>query len=843
MFQRLTRAFIAAALLSAFSLVDNGIVTFAADDPGIPPPRSGSHQHSAQRVCDQPAAGAAACHARRRTDEDATLARPASGKHPSKARPDFLGNTGAYDPSYLKTAYTAPWACGGAGQTVAIVDAHDAPSAESDLASYRSYFGLPACTTANGCFRKVTENGQPGPLPAANSGWGQEISLDLDMVSAICPNCHILLVEANSASFGDLGAAVNTAARMGATAVSNSYGGGEFSAETTFDTSYFNHPGVTITASSGDSGYGVEYPAASRYVTAVGGTTLNQTGNGGGRNATETVWSGAGSGCSAFESKPSWQKDSGCSRRTVADVSADADPNTGVWVYDGGWYVFGGTSVAAPVIAAMSALAGNGPATSYPSSFPYAAPSSLNDVTSGSNGSCGSYLCNGQPGYDGPSGLGTPNTSNAFTFHSASDFGIAISPASETATPGGSASYAVTLTAVNGYASAVNLSAAGLPTGAGATFSSTAITPSSGGASSTMTVNLSSNVANGSYPLTITGTGSDPSAATHTATTTLVVAAQAVPDFSLSVSPSSQSVATTGGSVSYTLSLASVNGYSSSVNLSVKGAPSGATASFSPSAVAPASPAATSGLTITVPVGAAANSYQLTITGTGTDASATSHSATATLVVTSAGTFSLAATPSSRSASPGGTASYAATLSTSNGYSSSVSLAVSGLPSGATATFNPASVVPASGGATSTLQVQLGSSTPTGSYTVTITGTGTDSASIKQTTTVSLNVADFSLTAAQPTLTVNRGGSGNDVLDLTALGGYSSAVTLSVSGLPNRVSSSFSSNPVTPGASPGASSTLTIAAGSARRSTQTLTITARGADGTTHSTTVTLIVQ
>ncbi|MER6071149.1 S53 family peptidase [Streptomyces sp. NPDC001817] len=323
-----------------------------------------------------------------------------------------------YGPSSLQSAYNLPSATGGSGQTVAIVDAYDDPSAESDLAAYRSQYGLSACTTASGCFKKVDQNGGT-KYPRGNSGWAEEISLDLDMVSAACPNCKILLVEASSASMTNLGTGVNTAVRLGAKFVSNSYGGSESSSDATYDSTYFNHPGVAITVSSGDNGYGVEYPAASRYVTAVGGTSLKTASNA--RGWTDTVWSGAGSGCSAYDAKPSWQKDSGCANRTVADVSAVADPNTGVAVYDtygqgSGWMVFGGTSASSPLIAATYALAGAPSAGSYPASFPYAHTSALNDVTSGSNGSCGgSYLCTGGTGYDGPSGLGTPNGATAFT--------------------------------------------------------------------------------------------------------------------------------------------------------------------------------------------------------------------------------------------------------------------------------------------------------------------------------------------------------------------------------------------------------------------------------------------
>ena len=244
----------------------------------------------------------------------------------------------------------------------------------------------------------MNQNGVQGSYPTNNQGWGLEISLDLDMVSAACPNCHILLVEASSNSNANLYAAEDTAARLGANEISNSYGASESSSDPSSN-SHFNHPGVAITVSSGDNGYGVEYPAASPYVTAVSGTTLNRASNA--RGWTETAWSGAGSGCSAYEAKQSWQTDSGCAHRTVADVSAVADPNTGVNVYDSncnainqllgqcfkGWGVVGGTSASSPLIASVYALAGNASSVSY-GSFPYAHTSSLNDVTAGSNGSC-----------------------------------------------------------------------------------------------------------------------------------------------------------------------------------------------------------------------------------------------------------------------------------------------------------------------------------------------------------------------------------------------------------------------------------------------------------------------
>lgn len=350
-----------------------------------------------------------------------------------------------YKPSDLVSAYRLPAAPSGNfvsnGQTVAIVDAYDNPNVASDVLAYRKQFNLPLCATSNptptvadqtSCFfTKVNENGAVSPLPTGNTGWGQEIDLDVDMVSAACPGCKIQLVEANSASFADLGTAVNRAAASGANAISNSYGGKEFSAETTAAyANYFNHPGIAVTVSTGDSGYGVEFPASSPYVTAVGGTSLTQASNT--RGWTETTWSGAGSGCSTYVAKLSWQTQIGsCTKRMVADVSAVADPNTGVAVYDsygssGGanWLVFGGTSVASPLIASVYALAGNagtGSAALKYGEYPYAHTAGLFDVTSGKNGNCTGWfstanapLCTARTGYDGPTGLGSPNGTAAF---------------------------------------------------------------------------------------------------------------------------------------------------------------------------------------------------------------------------------------------------------------------------------------------------------------------------------------------------------------------------------------------------------------------------------------------
>jgi len=321
--------------------------------------------------------------------------------------PDAAGKPKGLGAADLASAYNLPKT--GQSATVAIVDAYDDPNAEADLAVYRKQFGLAACTSKSGCFKKVGQSGG-ATLPKPDAGWAQEIALDLDMVSAACPSCKILLVEASSPSMADLGAAINTAVKLGAVAVSNSWGGAETSSETSFDARYLKHSRVLITASSGDDGYGAEFPAASRYVLAVGGTRLAKSSAS--RGWSERAWTKGGSGCSQYETKPAWQSDASCKKRMVADVSAVADPDTGVAVYvtygdSKGWGVFGGTSAASPLVAGIFAFIGT--AAQGPG-FAYAHPKAFFDAKTGSNGSCAaSYFCGAKTGYDGPTGLGTPD--------------------------------------------------------------------------------------------------------------------------------------------------------------------------------------------------------------------------------------------------------------------------------------------------------------------------------------------------------------------------------------------------------------------------------------------------
>jgi subtilase family serine protease len=335
--------------------------------------------------------GYASCDALRRTDVTGDMA---------KVR--------GFHPAAILSAYNIP-KTGGSGETIGIVDAFDDPNAEADLGVYRAQFKLSACTTANGCFQKANELGQAGPYPPGDASWGSEISLDLDMASAVCPACHIVLVEADDNYLNNLGRSVVTAVAKGANVVSNSYSGTDNKATD----KHYDQPGHVIVAASGDNAFGATFPGSLASVVSVGGTSLFKSSNP--RGWIEWTWSYSGSGCSAIVPKPAWQHDTGCTMRTQNDISAVANPNTGVAIYDtyglgGSWFVYGGTSVATPIIASMFALAGD-TASQHAAKHIWAARGKhMYDITQGSNGTCSpAYLCTAGPGYDGPTGWGTPN--------------------------------------------------------------------------------------------------------------------------------------------------------------------------------------------------------------------------------------------------------------------------------------------------------------------------------------------------------------------------------------------------------------------------------------------------
>jgi Subtilase family len=440
-------------------------------------------------VCAAPAPGHARCLALELVPETAAASahtHPLGMTHsaPGNAAPSAEGceveHTAANGcfglrPQEFHSAYQLPTSAPTA-QTIAVADAFNNPNAEEDLEAYDKEFGLPECTTADGCFQKVNEKGETGNLPYPASkreqseqesfemvgrtlgkgnrrcpaveevaAWASESSLDIEIAHGICQNCHILLVEAASSEYDpNVDEAEDTAARLGATEISDSFGQPETQPDSEAPGSEaFNHPGVVITAAAGDEGYlngqpprpeeqRVDYPASSPDVVAVGGTRLSLEE---GAWKEETVWNGTGSGCSELFAAPKWQlslsnwPSVGCGEnRAVADISADADPDTGAAIYnpadkssscERGWCTFGGTSLASPLIAAVFALAGGAHGVEYPARTLYenelSEPGSLHDVVAGSNGECKQQaICLAGPGYDGPSGLGTPNGIAAF---------------------------------------------------------------------------------------------------------------------------------------------------------------------------------------------------------------------------------------------------------------------------------------------------------------------------------------------------------------------------------------------------------------------------------------------
>ncbi len=456
-------------------------------------------------------------------------------------RPDSTtGTAPPYTPAQVRNAYGfAPLSADGTGQTIAIVDAYDdSQYIQNDLAAFDAEFNLPAPPKFQIIYAQ-------GSKPAQNTGWQEEMSLDVEWAHAIATNANILLVEAADSSFGNLLQAVQVAVSppYNATVVSMSWGGGEFSGETGYD-SYFTAPGVTYVASAGDSAEGVIWPAASPNVVAVGGTTLTLNSSGG--YGSETAWADSGGGISAYEALPAWQMgwSSYLTRlRGLPDVSYLADPNSGVYVvYRGQWYEFGGTSVGAPQWAALFALAnqGRGSALSGANAAIYSVannitgsgnlytinPSDFHDIASGNNGSDADDRA--VTGYDLVTGVGSPLAGGVVPALSAwqakPDFALSLSPSSDTVPPsGGTATYTVTMAPLNGFSDfPVALSLGGSPpSGATTTWSSSTLSSTS--PSATLTVQVPSGTTAGSYPVSVTGTAAS-GAPSHTASATLVVA-------------------------------------------------------------------------------------------------------------------------------------------------------------------------------------------------------------------------------------------------------------------------------------------------------------------------------
>jgi subtilase family serine protease len=373
--------------------------TFAAGTTGASAsPSSDQIGTHAKRVCAVPTKmGQMAC--------DSLVLVGASGKMVTSNTP----LPAAFTPDDVQAAYNLK-GLKSKGATVAVIDAYGYSQLEADLKVFRSTYGLPPCTTKNGCLTIVNQHGRPH-YPPDNAGWDLEQALDVDAVSSACPDCKILVVQSRRPTGGSLGRAVNTAAATkGVVAISNSYGGGDRTNRV-----YYEHQDVAITASTGDSGYqGGQFPASATSVIAVGGTSVVKDGSQRGFN--ETVWSGAGSGCSKRNPAPKYQKsvDTSCKTDAASDVSAAANPSAGGLsvYYDGSFTQVGGTSESSPIIAAVFALSGK--TDGMPGRYLYANPKALYDITSGSNGACGAPLCDAGKGWDGPTGLGTPNGVGAF---------------------------------------------------------------------------------------------------------------------------------------------------------------------------------------------------------------------------------------------------------------------------------------------------------------------------------------------------------------------------------------------------------------------------------------------
>ncbi len=684
-----------AALMAAAMLIAMlGASSIAAASP--------TWSHRDARVCASSAADQAAC---------ASVARVvyADGAAYDAQSPADLGRVAkaaasvSYTAVGIRTAYGIT-AQGDPSRVVAIVDAYDDVNAYSHLSTYRSSMGLPAIgncslTTLTGltsastspCFSKVDQAGGTS-YPAASSGWSNEIDLDLQAASAVCPRCSIVLLEASTASFANLGTAVTTASNTAhVLAISNSYG-------SSGDVSGASYPawdnaakkGLAVMASTGDGGYGASFPASGTYVIAVGGTTLAVDSTTGARIG-ETAWSGAGSGCSTYNAAGSWQVIAGSpcgTKKAMADLSADADPSSGLQVYTTyngttGWWIFGGTSLSSPLMGALYTLQGYNTA---PAAYAWAATTPYYDVTSGSNGTCSpAVLCTAGTGWDGPTGRGSIQLAAV----SQTLTSISVSPSSASVLTGGTQQFTATGLDQSGSPMATQptfvwtvsgggtISGSGLFTAGATAGGPFTVTANGGGLSGTasvtvtaarvltsITVNPSSaSVQVGStwqfgatgydqtgaamspqpqFTWAVSGGGTINSAGVFTATTpggpftvsastggVIGTASVTVPapvvDFSLSVSPPSQSVKR-GSTATYTVTVNPLNGFTGSVSLTLTGAPSGTTVTFSPN---PTATGAT--LTIKTVSRTRQGNYALTINGT---FGSLSHSVTASLKVT-----------------------------------------------------------------------------------------------------------------------------------------------------------------------------------------------------------------
>jgi subtilase family serine protease len=637
-----------------------------------------------------------------------------------EARPLAQAGPDPLTPTQILSAYNLASTNGGAGKTIAIVDAYNDPTISNDLSTFSTNFGLPTATLTVHKMLSYISN---------NANWAVEISLDVEWAHAIAPSASILLVEATSSSLSSLLSAVQYAAsQSGVVAVSMSWGGSEFSTESSYD-NYFTTPStatapISFFASAGDTAAQLLWPATSPNIVSVGGTTLTMSGN---TVVSETAWSDSGGGVSAYEAMPTYQTNFGLNTqlqttyRAVPDVAYDADPNTGVYVYDStpyngqaGWWDVGGTSAGAPQWAAIQAL---GATANDPNLYATAASSAYSteiyDVISGSNGHSAG------PGYDLVTGIGSPRTS---TFQPVTTPDFSLSAPSVTIPAGTTGTNSVTVTSIDGYSSPVTLTLsdslgfATLPT-------PTIITPTG---TATMSITVPAGTADTTDTVTVTGTAGS---TVHTTTFTLTVTN---PDFSVSASPNSVNVPIGGQGATSTVTVTAKDGFTGSVSLTDSNLPSGVTATFNPSTVTIASGATSATSTLTLSAATGASSGTITVTGTSSSAS---HTTTVGVTVTTAD-FGLTANPTSLSIRPGSLGTSRITVSSIGGYTGSPTLSASGMPNGMTATFN---TNPVKAGSSSTLMFMTSGTTAAGTYTITITGTDSTHA-LKHTTTISVTV-------------------------------------------------------------------------------------------------------
>jgi hypothetical protein len=742
--------------------------------------------------------------------------------------------------SDMRAAYYGATTLTGAGQSLGLLEYYGTDL--SDLSTYYHNIGQTNAVPVN--LLSTDGTSTSCVYPACDD---TEQTLDMTQALGMAPGLASLVVYVGSSDAAIFNA-MATANPLNAQ-LSSSWTWSP--ADPNVDNPYFQEfaaQGQNLFQASGDSGaWGASsmiYPADDAYLTSVGGTDLT-TSSAGGPWGSESAWVDGGGGISPDGfAIPSWQTAAAgacanCSKtlRNGPDVSANANFTFYVCADQSGCTAnnYGGTSFAAPMWAGYLALANQQSLANgnkvlgfiNPSLYTIGAGSSygsdFHDILSGSNG----YPATS--GYDLTTGWGSPKGTgliNALAGSAPSpSFTISASPSSQTVTQGNAASYTATVTPSGGFTASVSLSASGLPSGASATFSPNPISGGSG--SSTMSVTTASNTPTGTYTLTITGTGGG---VTETTTVNLVVSAAVTQNFSISASPSSQTV-TQGNGTSYTATVTPSGGFTGNVSMSASGLPSGASATFGTNPISGGSGSSTMSVTTTssTPTG----SYTLTITGT---SGSLAHSTTVTLIVNTASSqdFSISASPSSQSVTAGNRVSYTTTVTPSGGFTGSVTLSVSGLPSGASATF---STNPISGGSGSiTMSVTTSSSTPTGSYTLTITGT---SGSLAHSTTVALVVNSFSISASPATETVTRGNNTTYTVDVAAINGFNGTVSLRVRGLPTNATATFNPSSLTGQGS----STLTIST-NASTSTGTFSLRIRGSNGSvTHTATVQLVVQ